>query len=370
MSTESQALDRRGYSVQETGLSTTTDFSSELAPTAAAAEKQFEIQSAVVLAKRFPRDEDGAFQRLMKACGRTSFAEDAEYSFPRGNKLNDETGQWEKNFVNGPSINLAREGSRVWGNMRHGFVVTTDTENERTIMGFAWDLETNTRVQAEDSFKKLVYRRKDGWVKPDERDLRELTNRRAAILKRNCILEILPKDLIEDALDECRKTLRSNAEKDPDGERKKILMAFSQLNISAEMLTAYLGHAVGQSSPAEIADLRAVYKSISDGNTTWADYVNGNTEASAADLKDKTKAKTDALKDKLKGDDKANAKPEGVDVKAETKARKEAIKKKYKELGWDEKKQDQYQGGKDIHAYSLDELDKLNDDLTGELADQ
>jgi len=357
MSETERALAPR--SIEDSGLATTTEFSSELAPTASAAEKQFEIQSAVVLAKRFPRDEDAAFQKLMKACSRTSFAEDAEYSFPRGNKFNEDTQKWEKNFVNGPSVNLAREGARVWGNMRHGTVVVTDNENERTIKSFAWDLETNARVEAEDSFRKLIFRKKEGWVKPDERDLRELTNRRAAILKRNCILEILPKDLIEDALARCRETLRSDAAKDPDSARKKVLLAFSDLNVTAEMLAAYLGHPVAQCSPAEIANLRAVYKSIADGNTTWADYVSGNGEASAADLKDKTKAKTEELKQKFAGD-KAD-KP--FDEKAEKKRLRDQLKKKIGALDWDEKRADQFFGGRDVNAFSIDELNELDRSL-------
>src|ERR1044072_8128022 len=99
MSTAEQSLERRS-SFEEGGLTTTQDFSSELAPTAAAAEKQFEIQSAIVLAKKFPRDEDAAFQKLMKASGRTSFAEEAEYSFPRGGQQ-----------VRGPSVNPARQAA-------------------------------------------------------------------------------------------------------------------------------------------------------------------------------------------------------------------------------------------------------------------
>ena len=60
--------------------------------------------------------------------------------------------------------------------------------------------------------------------------------------------------------------------------------------------------------------------------------------------------------------------PEVVDVKKEMKARRDAIKKKYRELEWDEAKQDKFQGGRDINAYKLDELDQLNSDLTEELA--
>jgi hypothetical protein len=366
---EPQALERR-TSFEDTGLSTTTQFSTELAPTAAAAEKQFEIQSAIVLARRFQRDEDQAFAKLLKTCKRTSFAEDAEYSFPRGNIFNEQTKQWEKNFVTGPSVNVAREAARVWGNIRYGIDVVRDDEQSRSIRGWAWDLETNTKVQSDDDFKKLVFRKgKNGapgsWIPADERELRELTNRRGAILVRNCLLQILPRDLIEDAVDQCRETLKSNVEKDPEGEKKKVIKAFSDLNITPEMLAAYLGHKLDQSSPAEIASLRQVFGSIRDGNTTWADYVNGNSEAAAADLKDKTKAKTADLKEKLSGEKKT----EVPDEKKEIKARKASIKKKYEELGWSEDEQDRYQGGKDINAYSLAELDQLNRSLTEKLAE-
>lgn len=253
--------------VEETALSRRTETSGELAQTGAAAEKQYEIQSAIIVARNFPRNEDAAFQKLMKACQRTSFAEDAAYSFPRGGQS-----------VEGPSINLAREAARVWGNIRHGVEVIRDDETSRQIRAFAWDMETNTKVTAEDDFRKLIQRKskstgKTEWVAPDERDLRELTNRRGAIIKRNCILEVLPKDLVEDAMSMAKQTLKAGAERDPEGARKKIILAFSELNITPEMIERNLGHPLSQCSPKEIADLRTIYKSISDGNSTWAEYV-------------------------------------------------------------------------------------------------
>lgn len=254
--------------IEETGLTTRSEQTFELAPTAGAAEKQFEIQSAIVIAKRFPRNEDGAFQKLMKAAGRTSFAEDAGYSFPRGDSK-----------VEGPSINLAREAARVWTNIRYGLEIIRDDDESRQIRGWAWDLETNTKVTAEDDFKKLIYRKKGGWIKPDERDLRELTNRRGAILIRGCLLQLLPKDLIEDAMDRCKGTLRKQAAQDPEAARKKIILAFSELNITPEKLEQELGHKLSECSPAEIAELRQIYKSISDGNSTWAEYVERKAEA-------------------------------------------------------------------------------------------
>lgn len=283
---------------QSDGLTVRDEFSNELAPTAAAAEKQYEIQGAMVLAKRFPRNEDAAFEKLMKACNRTSFAEDAEYSFPRG-KVQDDNGKWVPNYVKGPSVNLAREAARIWGNIRYGLNIKTETEDMRHIQGWAYDLETNTRVEADDSFLKLIFRKNGGWQKPDERDLRELTNRRAAILIRNCILQLLPKDLIEDAIGATRSTLQAGAAQDPEGARKKIITAFSSINVSVAMLETYLGHELAQASPAQIAELRTIYKSIADGNSKWAEYVNGNGHTDAEELKNKTEANAAALKDKL-----------------------------------------------------------------------
>jgi hypothetical protein len=166
----------------------------------------------------------------------------------------------------------------VWGNNRYGLEIVRDDEKSRQIRGWAWDLETNTKVSAEDDFRKLIQRKgRNGqpttWVRPDERDLRELTNRRGAICVRNSVLQLLPKDLIEDALEKCRETLRTQAQKDPDAARKKIILAFSELNATPVMLEAKLGHSLSEASPAEIAELRSIYKSIIDGNSSWAEYV-------------------------------------------------------------------------------------------------
>lgn len=251
---------------EDTGLAQRVSTTAELAPTSAAAEAQHEIQAAIVVARRFPRNEDAAYVALLKSCKRTSFAEDASYSFPRGGKP-----------VEGPSVRLAREAARVWGNIRYGLDILRDDDESRDIEGWAWDLQTNTKVTAGDSFRKLIQRKgKNGgvttWVVPDERDLRELTNRRGAILVRNCILQLMPSDFIEDARREAAATLEKDAAQDPDAARKGIVKAFAELNVTPDMLEAYLEHPIAQCSPAEIKNLREVYASIRDGNSTWGDY--------------------------------------------------------------------------------------------------
>src|SRR6185503_13878085 len=253
----SQNLAKRSVT-DDAVVSQRTEMTGELAPTATMAEKQFEVQSAIAIAKRFPRNEDTAFAKLMRSCQRTGFAAEGRYRFPRGKVKDEATGRWVPNYVEGPSVNTARESARVWENIRYGIEVIRDDEDTRQIRGWAWDVETNVKVTAEDEFKKLIQRKVDqggqwvtAWVKPDERDLRELTNRRGAILERNCILKLMPRDLIEDAMAQIRETLSKDATADPESARKKLILGFAKLNVTPEMLEEYLGHKLAECSPQE-----------------------------------------------------------------------------------------------------------------------
>jgi hypothetical protein len=244
-----------------------------------ASAKQHEMQAAIIVAKKFPRDEAQAFAKLMHAAKRPSFAEDATYAFPRGGAQ-----------VTGPSVNIAREAARVWGNIRYGLEVLRDDGVSRQIRGWAWDMESNTKVEAEDDFRKLVYRKQGGWIEPDERDLRELTNRRGAILIRNCILQLLPKDLIEDAIWQCGVTLKDRAAKDPDADRKRLVVNFAEYNITPEMIAKKLGHPLTEATPDEMVELQGIYTSIKDGTSTWREYTNGGDEGKEpSGVKDKLK---------------------------------------------------------------------------------
>lgn len=242
--------------------------SNELQTGAAFARAQAEIQAAIVIAKRYPRQEEVAYTRLLKAATRPSFAEDCAYSFPRGDTQ-----------VTGPSVVLAREAARIWMNLRHGLAVLRDDSDTRLIRGWAWDLETNTYCEADDDFSKEIQRyvgkgreRHLEWVEPDERDLRELTNRRGAILVRNCILQLIPRDIIDETIAAADKTLQGNARQDPDA-WKKVVKTFDEINVPIGQLVAFVGHSIAECSPAELTRLRQIYKSIADGNSTWAEYI-------------------------------------------------------------------------------------------------
>lgn len=232
---------------------------------------QTEVQGAILMAKQFRRDEDNAFERIIRACRRSTFAENVTYNFPRGSTR-----------VIGPSIYFAREMAKAWGNITYGFRVIRDDEELRVIRAYAWDMEHNTRVEQEDSFKKLIQRKFGGetrWVSPDERDLRELTNRRGAILVRNCLLSLMPQDYVDEAIREATATMQKGIAADPDGARKKIIAGFGKLNVKPAALKTYLGIPLEQASPAQLAELRSMYESIRDGHSTWADYSQDGTES-------------------------------------------------------------------------------------------
>lgn len=230
---------------------------------AAVTREQSEIQSAIVAAKRFPRNEQSAFVRAVNSFTRLTMAEGATYNFPRGGKT-----------VEGPSVDCARELARVWGNIRYGLRVVSQSSERMHIKAYALDLETNTYVEAEDEFSKLIQRRdkysgETRWIQPDERDLRELMNRRGAIAIRNCILQVLPSDLVDDVLKTAKHTLQKDAssalEKNRDDIVKQLVVMFDRQGVSVSMLEAYLGHKLDVVTADEVAALKQILQSIRDG---------------------------------------------------------------------------------------------------------
>ncbi len=233
---------------------------------AAAAAAVTEAKAAIMLAREFPRHEADVRQAIMASCKRPAFADGAEYRFPRGGSE-----------VSGPSVKMARELARCWGNIQHGLEVIVDTPTTRKIRAYAWDVQTNARVIAEDEFAKKIQRKdkrtgQTFWVTPDERDLRELTNRRGAILVRNCILQLIPPDLIDAAREECQQTRLKDISQDPQAARNRIVDAFGELAIPASTIERKMGTPIQALSPKQVGELREIYQSIKDGNSTVSEH--------------------------------------------------------------------------------------------------
>lgn len=240
---------------------------------AAVSREQAELQASLFLARTNPRDEARCFTKIMASCKRPLFAEGAQYKFPRGGSQ-----------ISGPSVELAREMARVWGNMRSGHrIVSVDAEHVH-IKGFCHDLETNNYKEEESKFRRRVQRKvrneqgvqETRWVEPDERDLRELVNKQGAICERNSILRCMPPDIIEEACrasdETIKKAAKGEIEQDRAGALRRMALAFVDLGVTTEMIREYVGHDLDALTPEELTDLRGIYKSISDGNSRREEY--------------------------------------------------------------------------------------------------
>ena len=165
----------------------------EVASTRAAQE----TQAAMVIAKRFPRDQTAAFSRILKACKRKSLAESAMYVYPRGNSQ-----------VTGPTIRLAEVMAQNWGNIDFGMIELEQKYGESTMMAYAWDLETNCRQTKVFTVKHERYTKQGSYRLSDPRDIYEMTANQGARRMRACILGVIPGDFVDDAIAECEKTMR------------------------------------------------------------------------------------------------------------------------------------------------------------------
>jgi len=260
----------------------------------ATAEQVVRVMAQMALMN--PRDHQERRQELLEACRRPAFADNTQYSFPRKGK------DGKRVTIRGPNVALAREAARCWRNVQYGFYVVSSDEVETQLRGFAWDLEANIRVELEDRFRRLHQRtdRETGevrWEEPDERDVRELVNRKGAILVRNCILQLLPKDLIEEALAQAEKTCvayqQGRLEKDRPQVVKQLVDAFHSFGVTPAMLEAYLGHELKVIDAKEVDALRAIWNGIRDGQTTREEHF----DLQAGEKKRGPKAKKGAKKE-------------------------------------------------------------------------
>jgi hypothetical protein len=236
----------------------------------AVAREEAELKAAIVLARQCPRHELAGYQRLMQAMTRPTMAADARYSFPRGDTM-----------VQGPSVYLAREAARHWGNLRYGTRIVSMDDDYVHVKGYCHDLESNNYHEMEDKFRALVQRknyetRKTEWVKPNERDLRELINKRAAICLRGALLSVIPSDVVEDAMRAAEATLQAvedkNLKADPVATIRKMAETFAALSVTVDMLEKYVGHKLDLCTAEEIANFRTIAASLRDGQSKREEY--------------------------------------------------------------------------------------------------
>lgn len=222
-----------------------------------------EVQAAMVIAKKFPRDEVQSFNRIMKACQRKTLAEQAVYEYPRGGTK-----------VTGPSIRLAEAMAQNWGNLDYGIIELEQKSGESQVMAYAWDLETNTRQTKIFSVPHIRSTKKGNVALTDPRDIYELVANQGARRVRACILGVIPGDVIDSALAQCNKTLLNDSGNIPlvDLIRQVAATFQDEYGVTVQMLEKFIGCKCESFSMNDLIRLKRVYKSLKDGMAKREDY--------------------------------------------------------------------------------------------------
>lgn len=229
-----------------------------------------EVQGQVIMAKKFPRNEIDAINRIERSCSRISLAKVAQYSYPRGKDA--QTGKAQ--LVSGPSIRLAEVVAQNWGNLDYGIRELSQdlVKKESIVEAYCWDLETNTRCA---KVFTVAHKRKSGKFYndlEDPRDIYELVANNGSRRLRACILGIVPSDVVELAVRACERTISGDNTLPLIDKVREMVSAFGKAAVSLEMLEHWLDHKIEETSKDELIELSKIYNSIKDGISKREDW--------------------------------------------------------------------------------------------------
>ena len=137
----------------------------------------------VIVAQQCPRSVTAAIEAMQEACCQYELATQAFFRFPRAGET-----------VEGPSVHLARELARCWGNIEHGVTELRrdDLAAESEMQAFAWDLQTNTRSASIFIVPHKRDTKKGVRELTDMRDIYENNANNGARRLREAIYSVLP----------------------------------------------------------------------------------------------------------------------------------------------------------------------------------
>ena len=222
-----------------------------------------EVQGAIVAAKSHPRDPVKAQGLMMSACSHRALADVAFYSFPRGGKK-----------VTGPTIHLARELARCWGNISYNIVELnrSDTGGFSEMMAIATDLETNVTARMQFIQPHARDKNEGGGALVSLRDIYENNTNNGARRLRECIYNILPVGFISDAEDACRAALTAGDGRPFPEQVESTVKAFVSIGVTVDQLAIkFDGRGPDRFIPEDLARLRVIWKSMGRGETSVAD---------------------------------------------------------------------------------------------------
>lgn len=216
-----------------------------------------EAQSKIQLAKMFPRNETEAFNKLIFSCSHPGFAEEAFYSLPRGSQK-----------ISGPSIRLAEEIARLYGNFTYGHRELSRSNGKSEVEVFAWDVENNNYTSRQITVVHVQDTKNGSYALHSQADIDTRIANIASKQLRGRILSLIPKWMLSEAVAKCRETLAGGQDKAQREQRIEGLIArFASKNVNKAALEKYLGHPLKLITDDEMADLFGVYTAIKEGSS-------------------------------------------------------------------------------------------------------
>lgn len=221
-----------------------------------------EVYASVLAAQQMPRSESRAVDRVKTACGRPEMSKRAFFSFRRGDGL-----------VAGPTIALAKEAARCWGNIHYGLseLRRDDEYRQSEMQAWAWDLESNQRVAT--TFIVPHARWAKGAAQPlvDFRDVYENNANNGARRLREMIFSVLPDWYMDEAKAAAMNSL-SGPESVPIAVKAaNIIKAYGVNGVTRDQLEQQRDAVVDRWTVYDIAQLDILYGSLQRGEISKAD---------------------------------------------------------------------------------------------------
>jgi len=282
----------------------------------ASAHAEMMLQSAYTMAKRYPRDEKAALEKLLARCSVPEFAEIAMYAKPQGT---DADGR--KVYLFGPSIRLAEAIVEALGNIYVDTHIVYDSPGaekeagKREIVTTAIDLEKNAIIRGPLIFEKAVERhsKADGIVPITTRtrlngkrettiyklhatdaELRQIHFAMVSINVRNQTLRIVPREILFAAIKRVEETEAEAVKRNPSAALMAAVESFAKIGVKAAQLRAYFGHDLERLNPDELVLLRRLYRMIKDGHATWREVMSAEYEARAVEENERAHVRAEA----------------------------------------------------------------------------
>lgn len=254
-----------------------------------ATNKEMEVVKAqIFMAKQFPRDQFAAMNRIIDAVKRPSLAQAATYQYARGGTN-----------ITGPSIRLAEVAAQNWGNIDYGVRELERHEGESVAQAYAWDLETNVRVEKTFTVRHVLDTKRGPKELKSDRDIYEMVANNGARRLRAAIMEVIPGDVFEKAVAQAGKTLEGQSDQPLSDRIAHILQGFDEnLGVTREMIEKRVQRKAETINEHQYGELVRIAQSLMDGIGSVEDFFEVEHKDDAADqlakkLKDKAKKEAD-----------------------------------------------------------------------------